>query len=498
MITITNGSTFYGRGTVSNAGTISVASTGTLTAFRVFARTTETEALTLTGGGKVALSGPKDLIIGVSIYDTLTNVDNNIAGACVFGAANRLTLVNEAKGTIDATGGIMTLDTSGSTVTNAGLMESTATGLLVISSTTINQSGGGTISANGGLINFTGADIIGGTIASAPGGAVRVLTGANMLNGSTSTVNLTGTLQVFAADSLTIAGTINNTGKLNLYGGKLVIGAGGATLLGAGQMNLSDTAANSITATVAGATLTNAGNVIFGAGTIGGGTLALDNEAAGLISNGLSVGLVINTGANTVLNAGTIAATAAGGGVTVQSAVSNTGRLIATGGGTLTMNGAVTGAGTGSINGGELIIAQAFAENVTFLGKGVLELEDSQGYTGKVVGLSNAGTNSLDLADIGFTSGTTIATYSGTTASGTLTVTDGTHTAHIQLIGNYVTSGFTLSSDGHGGTAVIDPTPSTPAALTQAMAGFQVGAALSSTAASPASQATQPLVAGRG
>ena len=110
---------------------------------------------------------------------------------------------------------------------------------------------------------------------------------------------------------------------------------------------------------------------------------------------------------------------------------------------------------------------------MVFLGKGVLELEDSVAYTGKVVGLSNTGTNSLDLRDITFTSGVTKATYSGTTASGTLTVTDGTHTAHIQLIGNYTTAGaFVLSSDTFGGTSIVDPQHSTPAALTQAMAGF--------------------------
>jgi hypothetical protein len=482
------------QGSVSNAGTIAVASTGSTTDLRIL-----TAGVALTGGGKIVLSGPKDRILGFSATTTLTNVDNTIAGTCIFGAPNLLTLVNEAKGTIDATGGIMTLDTSGETITNAGLMESTATGLLTVSSTTINQSAGGTISAAGGLINFTGADIIGGTIASTAGGAVRVLTGANKLDGTSSMVSLTGALQVFGSDSLTIAGTVNNTGKLNLYGGKVNIGAGGATLLGSGQINLSDTAANLITTTVSGTTLTNAGNVIFGAGSIGGGGLTLVNQSTGVISNGLSVALIINTGTNAVINAGTIAATAAGGGVSVQSAVDNTGRLLAIGGGTLTMNGLVSGTGTGQINGGELIVAQAFAENVVFLGAGVLELEASTAYSGKVVGLSHTGANSLDLRDIVFTSAGTKATYSGTTSSGTLTVTDGTHTAHIKLVGNYLTAGtFVLSSDGHGGTTIVDPQSSTPTLLTQAMATFQIGAAANPAGSSPAASTTAPLIAPHG
>ena len=492
-LTSQNGTIRVG-GQVSNTGTIALASTGSTTDLRILPT-----GVALSGGGKILLTGAKDRILGFSGGSTLTNVDNTIAGTAIFGAANLLTLVNETKGTIDATGGIMTFSTTGETVTNAGLIESTTKGLLSISSTTINQSGGGTISAAGGLINLTGADIIGGTIASTTGGAVRVLTGANMLDGTTSTVNLTGILQVFSGDTLTVVGTINNTGKLNLYGGKVVVGAAGATLLGNGQINFSNSAANAITATVAGATLFNAGNVTFGAGTIGGGTLALNNETAGVISNGLSVALTINTGTNTVINAGTIVASAPGGGIIVQSAVTNTGKLLASGGGTLTVNGAITGGGTGQINNGTLIIAQAFAENVVFVGKGVLELEDSVAYTGKVVGLSNTGTNSLDLTDIAFTSGVTKATYSGTTASGTLTVTDGTHTARIQLIGNYTTLGaFVLSGDGHGGTSIVDPTSSTPAALTQAMASFQIGTAASPAGPSPGAATSVPMIASHG
>ena len=48
-------------------------------------------------------------------------------------------------------------------------------------------------------------------------------------------------------------------------------------------------------------------------------------------------------------------------------------------------------------------------------------------------------------------------TYSGSSSGGTLTVTDGTHTAKIALLGNYLASTFVTSSDGHGGTAVVDP-----------------------------------------
>jgi hypothetical protein len=59
----------------------------------------------------------------------------------------------------------------------------------------------------------------------------------------------------------------------------------------------------------------------------------------------------------------------------------------------------------------------------------------------------------LDLDDIAFVQGTTNASFTG----GTLTVSDGPHTAHILLAGNYTGATFSVSDDGHGGTLVHDP-----------------------------------------
>ena len=43
----------------------------------------------------------------------------------------------------------------------------------------------------------------------------------------------------------------------------------------------------------------------------------------------------------------------------------------------------------------------------------------------------------------------TQVTYLGNTAGGTATITDGVHTANIALQGNYLSSTWTLSSDGN-------------------------------------------------
>jgi hypothetical protein len=95
-------------------------------------------------------------------------------------------------------------------------------------------------------------------------------------------------------------------------------------------------------------------------------------------------------------------------------------------------------------------------QSVTFEGTtGTLKLDDSLAFTGQVSGLT--GSDALDLADVSYGANTT-ATFLGNTSGGTLTVTDGTDTANIALVGNYLSSNWDLSSDGNGGTIVVDPT----------------------------------------
>lgn len=112
--------------------------------------------------------------------------------------------------------------------------------------------------------------------------------------------------------------------------------------------------------------------------------------------------------------------------------------------------------------GATLELTGADSGSVTFKGAtGTLVLDHSMSFTGKLINLTGNGNPSssdqIDLRDIGFGSGTKVS-YSGNTTGGTLTVTDAqNHVAHIALVGNYTNSTFNLSSDGQGGTVVIDP-----------------------------------------
>ncbi len=149
------------------------------------------------------------------------------------------------------------------------------------------------------------------------------------------------------------------------------------------------------------------------------------------------------------------------------ASVVNGGVLSVSPGGTLVVAGAVSGKGSAAIAGGLLDFTAAFTQNVTFSGTGgTLELAQSQGYTGSVSGFSKTGGTAFDLVDIAFV-GSGEATFAGNSKGGVLTVTDGTHAAHINLKGNYVGSTWIASSDGHGGTIVVDPKAKAPTAPIQ-------------------------------
>jgi hypothetical protein len=117
------------------------------------------------------------------------------------------------------------------------------------------------------------------------------------------------------------------------------------------------------------------------------------------------------------------------------------------------------------ISGGTLDIKSGGSTNTTTFatsGGGTLLLESSLTFSGLVAGFGKP--DQLDFRDIAFTSGVTHATWTQNAASrGTLAVTDGSHTADITLLGQYVTADFHVRTDNHGGTFVTDPPAKTEA-----------------------------------
>jgi hypothetical protein len=309
-----------------------------------------------------------------------------------------------------------------------------ALGAVILGGMTFKNGGGGTfagtLEAVGPITFLKGADTFDGTQIS---GRV-VLSNAN--------ATLLGQITVF------------NHGRISIGSRTVSVGAGGATLSGNGQIVFTNSATNRVVGLSSSDTL-SVDLLVSGAGQIGGGQMTLAVESGGTIDANGTQAMVIDTGTNMITNGGLIEDTGAGG-LTIESAIQNNGQLIAQNG-TLTELGAVTGTGSAKIgNGGTLVFASSFGQNVTFSGNsGELVLAQSQGYAGTISGFSTSGGTSLDLRDIGFVSSIE-ATWSG----GVLTVTDGTHTAHITLAGDFSGSTFTAASDGQGGVIVTDPSAS--------------------------------------
>jgi len=487
------------EGAINNTGAISLAG-GTIPGGNAQTRLIiGPSGATLGGGGSVLLNNTTlDVVFGSSFAVSLTNVDNTISGAGQLGGG-RLGLFNEAAGVIDAdTSTPLVLDTGPAEVDNAGLIEATGAGGLILRNTGV--LGGGVIAAgNGSRVELQGAFLTGGTLKSTGTGIFRTYRGANYLDGLDVTLDNEATLIVADNTSLTLQGTLINTGKVELSslraGATVSIDANNASLSGGGRFILDNSALNRIVGASPAAILTNVDDNIGGAGQLGAGSLTLVNEAAGVIVGSRTTALVIDTGANTIVNAGVILARGSGG-VTIASVVVNGGILEADGG-VLTVNGAVSGSGDGQIYAGTLDFNASFSQNVAFQKiTGVLELAQSQSYAGTVSGFSKTGGTSFDLRDIGFVSSTE-ATFSGTAGGGVLTVSDGTHTAHIALRGDYTASSFTASSDGHGGTIVVDPAAGATHRFVAAAAGL--GAQAGGGLASPAHEAwrARPVMLGR-
>jgi hypothetical protein len=120
------------------------------------------------------------------------------------------------------------------------------------------------------------------------------------------------------------------------------------------------------------------------------------------------------------------------------------------------VDGNVSGNGSVLISGAATLeFAHASAENTAFdVGStGSLIVGDSFNFSGIVSGMTTS--NHIDLLDFNFANGTTV-NYAANASStgGTLSVTDGVHTANIALLGQYDPAGFQTEADKTTGTLI--------------------------------------------
>ncbi len=468
--------------------------------------------ISLTGGGSIANAAGADLSSVAGLYSsvgavvTVSNAGTieGTGGAAIRfrSSSDRLILQAGATflGVVQGGGGVLELAATGGALTGLGTafvsfgainVDSggnwALTGSNVVAAgAALNVAGALTLTgrlANNGavtgaaasVITLDGATIVGGLLQST--GVVNVIDAGNVLDGRSNTVANASKLSITDGATLTVEGAIANAGAMTLAaqgaGADLIVAVGGATFSGGGSITLTANALNVVTGASAATVLSNLDNTITGSGQIGDGKMILVNGAAGVIRQTGAVALTIDTGAQSISNAGLIEATGSGG-ATIVSALTNTGLLEAAGG-DLSVVGAVSGGGSGLISGGVLSFLSSFSQNVAFIGtSGTLELAKSQAFTGAVSGFALSGADALDLRDIAFVNPGE-ATFSGTTAGGVLTISDGAHSAQVKLQGDYTHASWTASSDGAGGVVIVAgqaPLPSHQA-FVSAMAGMR-------------------------
>ncbi len=373
---VNDGDAVFLLGTITNRGTLALNGTGTLSGPPTLSQLAQivlaSPTVTLTGGGTLAMTAtsPSRLWGSSDTGETLVNADNTIIGAGVIGIADARTidasttvypiaLVNGTGGVIDANGTIASSGTSQATfipaqnlvistgslrLANAGLIEATGIGGLVIQSNAIDQSGGGTILSRGaGVIvtltsnnyvagvGWAGIDIIGGTLDATGGGAFQFDANGTggTLDGRTSPVTLGAGVDITGGIRY-LLGTIDNHGTIAVAGtvyphNNIFFASPTITLTGGG------TVVDPIFTDAAGSLdiLVNVDNTISGTGMIGiafvdnssygpflgSAPIGLTNEAAGVINaNGASgFGLSLFSGGAALRNDGLMQATGAGG-----------------------------------------------------------------------------------------------------------------------------------------------------------------------------------------
>ena len=289
----------------------------------------------------------------------------------------------------------------------------------------VNNGGGSyTLTTLASFTGTNGADPIAGLIADAAGD----------LFGTTSSGGANGDGTVFELSGTATPTQLEISGTLTLDGG-----SGGAT--GPGQVLLSDSSANFIASDGSAATLTNVDNTISGAGTIGDAYLTLDNQQYGVIDADGTNPLILDTGTNTITNAGTFEATNGGTLLIENSTVANTGTIQAEADSEVELtNATVSGGMVSTASTGEIVATgTSEIENVTIGNSGTIDF----------TGSSTLDNVSITGGDLTIASGATLILDDVTLDNVAVTVDGGTNVS-IQIDANDTLTWAGASSFGPG------------------------------------------------
>ncbi len=246
---------------------------------------------TITGTGTLVLNRNTDARITAPDGFTLTLGP----GQTVRGLGDiEASLINNGVIHADVSGGIIAMQINDKI--NNGTMMATV-GTLDISGVAIDQTGGGdTLATDGGLVRVTSAGgptrIAGGTLTTANGSVVSVVSGANL---TLQDVVFAGQMNINGNGTVNAEGTLTNDGLIivnvnNSPADALLIVEDTGSLIGTGEVRLGRGGLDARLSTPGSAAL-GAGQTVTGSGTIEGVW-----ACAGSISPGLSVGTITNAG----------------------------------------------------------------------------------------------------------------------------------------------------------------------------------------------------------
>jgi len=262
--------------------------------------------------------------------------------------------------------------------------------------------------------------------------------------------------------------------------GRQMIGIGGTasatTIVAGGEQDVYAGATSTGTAIQGGLQAIYGGTAdqtVIGSGgvqTVQGTALHTTVNAGGeqrVYAGGTATGTTLNAGSVQV-DWGNASGTTIDGGVQYVWGTAS-GTTIASGAQHVGAGGSASGTTIGA-GGLEYVHTGGTLTDVTFGGASAkLVLDQSSTFSGTIAGWQDSA--ELDLGDIAFGESTSFgyAANSENTA-GVLTVTDGTHTASLLLLGQYSAANFALASDGHGGSLITNPVDQPQAQLSMSHA----------------------------
>ena len=320
--------------------------------------------------------------------------------------------------------------------------------------------------ASGGTFEFLGTDA-GANIKPLPGATLEVGSGAAV---AVNNVNAGITVKVLSGAALTLDGATISAGTLveTLSSGTIIVSgalADSGTLMASGTGSLVE---------ITSGTVVSGGAVVVGNGVVevlAGGTTNIAFLAGG------SGGLVIkDSPSNVSAFTGTVSGFGGMNHTNHKQFIDLTSVGFASGQIHLSYT-AAAGSGTLSVMGGVTLVAQIkmigsyTSANVSAKAdsNGNVEIVDPTVPNGGSVArgpMQALPQHGIDLPDIAFSAQTTLAYAKHVAgAGGTLTVSDGRHTAAIALLGSYIAGSFVIAADGHGGTLVTQALQSEQQAL---------------------------------